>query len=119
MSSGTRSLPGSGFHSSFNQSTPPGGSGKAGPGGKGGSTFQVLIQNSIICCNLQTEDWLKIFSSIALIVSAALLAFLICYHEGVFHFERFMGPIGSISTFSGAGALVALSGTLLCLSFRR
>ena len=114
----TTKAPGMGV-SSMNQSGPPGGSAKGAPGGKGGANAHILIQNIVICCNLQTEDWLKIFSSIALIVSAALLAFLVCYHVGVFHFERFMGPIGSISTLTGVGALVALSGVLLCLSIKR
>lgn len=116
MSSATSKT--SGF-SSLAQPVPPGGSGKAAPGGKGGAPAHILIQNIVSCCNLQTTDWLKIFSSIALIVSTALLAFLVCYYVGVFHFERFMGPIGSISTLAGATTLVALSGILLGLSFRR
>lgn len=105
---------------SFSSSTnTPGGSRKIAPGGKGGANPHILIQNIVTCCNLQTGDWLKIFSSIALIVSAAVLTFLVCYQVGVFHFEKFIGPIGSISTLTGASTLVALSGALLYLSFRR
>lgn len=97
----------------------PGGAGKNAPGGKGSAHPHILIQNIITCCNLQTADWLKIFSAMALIVSATLLAFLVSYHVGVFHFERFIGPIGSITSLTGASTLVVFSAALLYLSFRR
>lgn len=116
------SLPGSSLRLIGSNSYPPGGSSsKLAPGAPGGGKGDphIIIQNIITCCNLQTTDWLKIFSAIALIVSIALVAFLACYTTGLFHFEKFIGPIGSSVSLSGAGLLVLLSGSLFYLSFRR
>jgi hypothetical protein len=87
--------------------------------GKAGGTTQIIIQNVMTCCHLQTADWRKVFASITLIVSLALFTFLACYAAGVFHFETFLGTIGSSVTLSGAGCLVLASASLLYLSFKR
>lgn len=99
------------------QSGPPVPSGKGS--GKGGTGVPFVINHITQCCNLQTEDWLKIFATIALVIAAGLVAFFACYSVGLFHFEKFIGPIGASVSLGATGALVVLSGILLCLSFKK
>jgi hypothetical protein len=69
-------------------------------------------------CNLQSSDWLKIISAIGLVFSIALLAFLACYTDGIFHFEMFIGHIGPYVSLVLASSLVVASILALYLSFR-